>query len=109
MITFYKGDTGNTIATTFSERLNNYNIQLITGATFYFKLINDSTRNITEFSASDMSNAPFRYNQFMIDETALNLATGQYTYYGYADSAYTQSLEVGRLIVSGASTDNIYS
>jgi hypothetical protein len=105
MITFYQGNTGNTFATTFSERLNLYNIQYITGATFYFKLVNDMTRQNYFFSATDESVAPFRYNQFIVDETTLNLSNGQYTYYGYADSAYTQSLEVGRLLVSGASSN----
>lgn len=106
MITIFKGNTGNTILTTFSERLDLYNIEPEQGQEFYFRLVNDTTKTETDFSLTDTSSAYWRFNAFVLDETQFNFQNGSYTYTGYADLGYTQPLETGKLIVSGTNTNN---
>ena len=99
MIVIDKGLTANTFSLTLSEKLGEYNINTITGDTFYFTIQNDYNTNIIEqFSLVDISQNPYRYNQFLFDETVYNLDKGMWSY-SASTSAYTQTLEIGRLLV----------
>lgn len=106
MIELLKSQSANTIVTTFTEKLDAYSLSGASGQTFYFKLENDTTKDIISFSATDISTSYTRYNEFIIDETALNLKTGLYTYYAYPESQMINLLEIGRLVVNGTNTNN---
>jgi|ERR1043165_1833824 hypothetical protein len=110
MITLYKGITGNTLTTTFYERLNYYGLSGATGQTYYFKLRNDLRGLGEDFHMKDKSPNPWRYNLFQIESGIPDdIVTGLYSYSGYADSSFTQLLEVGKLLISGANaSDSVY-
>ena len=110
MIILSKSNTANTIVTTFYERLNYYGLSGATGQTYWFNINNDLTKQNVLFSGSDISHNIWRYNEFVIDETALDLVTGIWSYSGSSNSGITNVLEVGKLLVSGTNTFNsIYS
>lgn len=109
MLILDRNSTGNTITATFSERLAEYSIANELGATFYLKIINDLTQDSSLFTLIDVSLVPHRFNHFILDVDLSTYPLGQYTYKAYADSECTQELEIGRLLMSGASVDNIYS
>lgn len=107
MIKLQKGYSANTITTTFNERLNYYGLSGgTTGDTYHFLIQNDLTKVLTTFSVSDISLNPWRYNEFIIDETALNLVNGFYSYSGSTNSGFTNTLEVGKLLVTGTNSFN---
>lgn len=109
MITLYNSTTANTFTSTFSERLNQYGVGTTTGSTFYLQLTSIANPNyIKSFSLVDSSEYPFRYNQFELNLDFSAYPQGQYEYIAFADSGLTQSLETGRLLISGNTSNNIY-
>lgn len=108
MITIYKSNTANTVVTTFYERLNYYGLSATTD--YWFLIENDLSKKQTIFSGSDISSNVWRYNEFIIDETQLNLVNGFYSYTGSTNSGITNVLEIGKLVISGTNSFNpIYS
>ena len=106
MITIAKGNTHNIFITTLSERLNDYSITPSYGNTFYFAITNQLSQITTKFALVDTSIAYWRYNKFILDETQFNFTNGSYSYSAYADSGYTQNLEIGEMVVTGANSTN---
>lgn len=104
MIIIEKGNSASTFTTTFTEKLGQFNITGCT--TFHFQIENDLTKNVTTFSSDDISINPWRYNQFIIDETQLNLVNGNYSYSASTSSTFDNILEVGKLLVTGSNSNN---
>lgn len=106
MLTILKGYTGNTITATLYEKLSYYGLTGQTNDTYHFKFINDLNNSESTLALVDLSNNPWRYNKFIVDETQLNLVPGLYSYSAATTSGFTQILETGRLTVSGINTNS---
>jgi hypothetical protein len=99
MIVINKGFSANTFSVTLSEKLNEYNLPINSGSTFYFTIQNDYNENkIEQFSLTDISQNPYRFNKFTFDETQYDLDKGMWSY-SASTSAYTETLEIGRMLI----------
>ena len=90
---------------------------------YLFSFINGNTREVTNFTANDLSSFTSRYNEFLIKETGstfvnlvngiINLRPGMYSYTIYQQtsptnliiSAATSVVEVGKVNVMGDDDD----
>ncbi len=107
MIIINKGATGDTFTTTLYEKLSFYDITgATTGSTYFFKFVSDISLEERIIPLIDISPNIWRYNQFEINETDYNFVTGQYSYSASTNSGFTNTLEVGRMVVNGINNNN---
>lgn len=101
MIVLEKGNIANRIVLTLTENLEKYPTVTNPDNVYYFTIQNDfNTKTIKTFEATDISTNVWRYNEFEIDETDLDLVKGTWSYKVELEdfnSGYV--LEVGRLLV----------
>lgn len=105
MIIIQKGNTGNTICTTFNESLNKYSLTGLSSYTFFIENDLNKTKNYT-IDLPDLSTNKWRYNKFILNETDYNFTNGLYSYSAFTSSAKIQILESGKLLVFGVNTTN---
>lgn len=101
MIIIEKNNTQNRIVLTLTENLDKYPNITNPDNEYYFTIQNDFNEKVTKtFMLIDTSLNPWRFNEFEVDETDLNLATGTWAYkVELEDYESGYVLEVGRLLV----------
>lgn len=108
MILIDNTSSADTFTITATENLNKYGLTGSTGQTFYFTFTSDWNGVQINSELTDISPSIWRFNQFEINGNLFSATTGQYTYECFANSGRTQTLEIGRLLVSGITTNSIY-